>query len=342
MPFDPFALVPIGRTGLVTTRLGLGGGSIGGLFGPVTDAAATALIEHAWAMGIRSYDVAPLYGYGSSERRMGSVLSSRPREDFVLSTKVGRLVRASSDVSENDDIDRQAVGEREDAFFAGTAGRRMVFDYSFQGVMRSVEESLTRLGLSRIDTLYIHDPDDHWDAAIEGAYPALARLRAERVIAAIGVGMNQSAMLARFADAGDFDVFMLAGRYTLLDQEALSVLLPRCIERGIAVMVAGVMNSGILADPKPGSRYDYGVAPADVVARGRHLAAICARHDVPLRAAAIQFPLAHPAITGLIAGVRTATHLDEYPESMRRTIPTSLWDDMRRDGLIPDAAPTPA
>ena len=271
MPYDPFEIVPIGRTGLTTTRLGLGGASIGGLFRSVSDEAATSLVAHAWSIGIRSYDVAPLYGYGASERRMGSILSTRPRQDFVLSTKVGRLVRATDDLSRGDDIDRQAIGERDDAYYADTAGRRIVFDYSYDGVMRSVEESLERLGMSRIDTLYIHDPDDHWAEAIEGAYQALERLRAEHVVKAIGVGMTQSAMLAQFADAGDFDVFMLAGRYTLLDQEALSVLLPRCIERGVAVMVAGVMNSGVLADPTSGSRYDYGDAPADIVARSRRL-----------------------------------------------------------------------
>lgn len=342
MPFDPFEIVPIGRTGLTTTRLGLGGASIGGLYRSVTDEAASSLVEHAWSIGIRSYDVAPLYGYGASERRMGAALSTRPRQDFVLSTKVGRLVRATGDLSDDDDIDRQAIGDSKDAYYADTAGRHIVFDYSYDGVMRSVEESLERLGMSHIDALYIHDPDDHWAEALEGAYPALARLRAEHVVEAIGVGMNRTAMLARFADAGDFDVFMLAGRYTLLDQEALSVLLPRCVERGVAVMVAGVMNSGVLADPASGGRYDYGDAPADIVARSRRLASVCADHDVPLRAAAIQFPLAHPAVTGLIAGVRTPAHLDEYPESMRRKIPTALWDDLRRQGLIPDAAPTPA
>ena len=308
----------------------------------MTDEAATSLVEHAWSIGIRSYDVAPLYGYGASERRVGAVLSTRPRQDFVLSTKVGRLVRATGDLEDGDDIDRQADGDREDAYFADTAGRRIVFDYSYDGVMRSVEESLERLGMSRIDTLYIHDPDDHWADAMEGAYQALEQLRTEHIVKAIGVGMTQSAMLARFADAGDFDVFMLAGRYTLLDQEALSVLLPRCIERGVAVMVAGVMNSGVLADPTSGSRYDYGGAPPDIVARSRRLEQVCAKHDVPLRAVAIQFPLAHPAVTGLIAGVRTQAHLDEYPEFMRRTIPTAVWDDLRRHGLIPDAAPTPA
>ena len=171
--------------------------------------------------------------------------------------------------------------------------------------------------MSRIDIPYIHDPDDHWEAAIGEAYPALHRLREQGVVRAIGVGMNQSAMLARFAREGDFDVFLVASRYTLLDQEALTELLPLCQERGIAVLVGGVMNSGVLADPRPGSHYDYGPAPAEVVERARRLAAACDRHGVPLRAAAIQFPLAHPAVTGLIAGVRTVEHLDEYPALMR-------------------------
>ena len=192
-----------------------------------------------------------------------------------------------------------------------------------------------------MDIAYIHDPDDHWDAALRGAYPALERLRAEGTVRAIGVGMNQSAMLARFVAETDIDIVMLAGRYTLLDQEALPDLLPRCVERGVAVMVVGVMNSGVLADPGADAHFDYRPAPDPVVARVRRLAAVCERHGVPLRAAAIQFALAHPAVTGLIAGVRTADHLDDYPTAMRLSIPAALWDDMRSERLIPEAAPVP-
>jgi D-threo-aldose 1-dehydrogenase len=341
MPFEPFERVAVGRTSLTVTRLGLGGASIGGLFRPVTDRDARTVIEHAWSIGIRSFDVAPLYGYGTAERRMGDVLAGRPRDDFVLSTKVGRLVRAVGEVQPGDDLDHQAIDGRDDAYYPGSAGRRIVFDYSYDGVRRSVEASLQRLGLSRIDILYIHDPDSHWREAIDGAYPALEQLRADGVVRAIGAGMNQSEMLARFAQETDMDVLLVANRYTLLDQGALAELLPRCLERGIAVMVGGVMNSGVMVDPRPGSRFDYGPAPAAVVERGRRIAGVCARLGVPLRAAAIQFPLAHPAVTGLIAGVRTPAHLDDYPASLRMPIPAALWDELRAEDLIAAGAPTP-
>ena len=341
MPFEPTERLDLGRSRLRVTRLGLGGGSIGGLFEAVTDADAVATVDHAWDIGVRLFDVAPLYGYGNAERRMGMALAGRPRADFVLSTKVGRLVRSTTEIDPGADVDRQRFGGRDDAFFVGTGPVRMVFDYSADGIRRSIEESLERLGLDRIDIALIHDPDDHWQAAIDEAYPALHRLREEGVIRAVGAGMNQSAMLARFAREGDFDVFLLAGRYTLLDQDALAELLPLCVERGIGVLVAGVMNSGILADPRPGSRFNYTPAPVNVVERARRLAEVCARHAVPLRAAAIQFPLAHPAVRSLVAGVRSIDHLDEYPALMRRPIPLDLWEELRAAGLIAAEAPVP-
>jgi D-threo-aldose 1-dehydrogenase len=335
MPFEPTDRLPIGRTGLDVTRLGLGGASIGGLFTAVTDDEAIATVDHAWGLGIRTFDVAPLYGLGAAERRMGRALAGRPRDEFVLSTKVGRLVLARDAIAPGADIDEQ------DANYVHADPVGLVFDYSADGVRRSIEASLERLRLDRIDIALIHDPDDHWEAAIGEAFPVLARLRDEGVIRAIGAGMNQSAMLARFAREGDFDVFLLAGRYTLLDQDALTELLPLCVDRGISIFVGGVMNSGVLADPRPGSRFNYVPAPDAVLERARRLAEVCARHDVPLRAAAIQFPLAHPAVRSLIAGVRRIDHLDEYPELMRRPIPADLWAELRSEGLIPDEAPIP-
>jgi len=342
MPVEPFQRIGIGRTGLTTTRLGLGGASIGGLFRPVDDADAIALVDHAWEIGVRSFDVAPLYGYGNGERRMGAALAPRPRDAYVISTKVGRLVRPRADIPADADVDRQTDGVRDDAYYTDLGDRGVVFDFSGDGVRRSLEESLERMGLSRIDIAYIHDPDDHWEGVMRGAYPALERLRAEGTVHAIGAGMNQSTMLARFVAETDIDIVMLAGRYTLLDQEALPDLLPRCAERGVAVMVVGVMNSGVLADPAAGAHFDYRPAPDPVVDRVRRMAAVCERHGVPLRAAAIQFALAHPAVTGLIAGVRTAAHLDDYPTAMRLPIPAALWDDLRTEGLIPPEAPVPA
>jgi D-threo-aldose 1-dehydrogenase len=335
MPFEPTERLAIGDTGLNVTRLGFGGASIGGLFSAVTDDDAIATVDHAWDLGVRTFDVAPLYGYGAAERRVGRALQGRPRDEFVLETKVGRLVRRLDAIPPGADVDPQ------DANYARSEPVGLVFDYSSDGVRRSIEESLERLGLDRIDIALIHDPDDHWAEAIGGAYPALARMRDEGLVRAIGAGMNQSAMLARFAREGDFDVFLLAGRYTLLDQEALAELLPLCVERDLAILVGGVMNSGVLADPRPGSRFDYQPAPAAIVERARRLASACDRHGVPLRAAAIQFPLAHPAVRSLIAGVRRIDHLDEYPELMRRPIPDDLWTDLRAEGLIPADAPVP-
>jgi D-threo-aldose 1-dehydrogenase len=335
MPFEPTERLALGRTGLSVTRLGFGGASIGGLFSAVSDEDAVATVEHAWELGIRTFDVAPLYGYGAAERRLGMALAGRPRDEYVLSTKVGRLVRSLDAIPAGADIDQQ------DDNYVRTEPVGLVFDYSADGVRRSIEESLQRLGLDRVDIALIHDPDEHWAEAIDGAYPELARMRDEGTIRAIGVGMNHSVMLARFAREGDFDVFLLAGRYTLLDQEALWELLPLCVEHDIAVLVGGVMNSGVLADPRPGSRFDYRPATDDVVERARRLGEVCARHDVPLRAAAIQFPLAHPAVRSLIAGVRRIDHLDEYPELMRRPIPADLWAELRAEGLIPPEAPVP-
>ena len=341
MPYEPFEQVTLGRTGLRVTRLVLGGASIGGLYRPVTDADAIDLVDHAWEAGIRAFDVAPLYGYGAAERRMGAALAARPRDAFVLSTKVGRLVVRSGDLTGAEEVDRQADGDREDAFYTDTAGRRIVFDYSADGTRRSLEQSLERLGLDRVDIVFIHDPDDHWAASADGAYPALHRLREEGVVGAIGAGMNQSPMLARFVRETDVDVIMLAGRYTLLDQEALDTLLPACVDRGVAVLVAGVMNSGVLADPRPGASFNYATAAPDVVARAQALRDACERHGVPIKAAAMQLPLAHPAVAGLIAGVRTQSHLDEYPTLLRLPIPGALWDELRETGMLPAAMPVP-
>jgi D-threo-aldose 1-dehydrogenase len=341
MPFDPAERRRVGQTAVTVTRLGFGGAPIGGLFSAVTDAGANATVRRAWELGIRYFDTAPLYGYGASERRIGTALADVPRRDLTISTKVGRLIRPSDALPDDADVDRQELDGREDAFYVGTGPVRPVFDYSYDGVVRSVEESLERLGLEHVDIAFIHDPDDHWEAAIGGAYPALERLRADGVVRAIGAGMNQSAMLTRFAREGDFDVFLLAGRYTLLDQSALVDLLPICEEKEISVVVGGVMNSGILADPRPGSRFDYAPAPTDIVERAGRLAAICARHGVPLRAAAVQFPLAHAAVVSVVAGVRRIEHLEEYPALMSETIPVALWEELRGEGLIVDGAPTP-
>ncbi len=335
MPYDPHERRRVGQTNLTVTRLGFGAAEIGGLYKAVTPADAESTIRHAWDIGIRYFDVAPLYGFGMSESRLGRVLREVPREAFVISSKVGRLLRIPS----------SEAGGSTDRYvdtFVDAPPLRPIFDFSRDGILRSIEETLERLGLARLDIVYLHDPDDHWQEAIDSAYPALERLRGEGVVGAIGAGMNQSAMLARFAREGDFDIFMCAGRYTLLDQSALDDLLPICVDKGIAVAIASVMNSGILADPGPTARFDYAPAALEWSERAARLQAVCDRHGVPLRAAAIQFPLAHPATATLVTGVRSRAHLDEYPLFMRSPIPGELWIELQEEGLIRADAPVPS
>ena len=340
-PFDPTQRVTLGSSGVSVTRLGLGTAEIAGLYRPVSDDDAVGLVRHAWDAGVRYFDTAPLYGYGNGERRLGLGLRDRDREAFALSTKVGRLLVPRDKVSPEAVVDRQQRDGVDDAFYVGTPPVRPVFDFSRDAVTRSLEESLRRLDLDRVDVAYIHDPDEHWEAAVGGAYPALHALREAGVVRAIGAGMNQAAMLARFAREGDFDVFMLAGRYTLLDQTGLAELLPLCVEKGISVVAAGIMNSGLLSDPKPGAMFNYVPAPPQLVDRARRIRDVCARHGVGIRAAAIQFPLAHPAITAIVAGVRSVDHFDDYPRLLREPIPDALWAELRAERLIAPGAPVP-
>jgi D-threo-aldose 1-dehydrogenase len=331
VPYEPFEWMPVGRTDLRIMRLGFGSAPIGGLYAPVTDAEGEAVVRHAWEIGVRYFDVAPMYGFGEAEIRLGRVLREHPRDEFALSTKVGRLV-----------VPGDTPGVEQAGQFVGTGPQRTAFDYSRDAILRSVDASLERMGLDRIDILFIHDPDDHWQAAISEAYPTLADLRSQGVVRAIGAGMNQAEMLTRFVREADIDVLLCAGRYTLLDQVALDELLPACIERRVSVVIGGIMNSGLLANPSPSSWFNYAPPPAEWLDRALRIKAVCDRHGVPLRAAAIQFPLAHPAVAAVAAGVRTAAHLDEYPAFMRLPIPAELWADLRAEGLVRDDAPTPA
>jgi D-threo-aldose 1-dehydrogenase len=326
---DPRQRAGLGRTSLTVTRFGLGTAPLGGLFTAVADDEARGVVEAAWAAGVRLFDTAPLYGYGLAERRLGAVLGDRPRDAFTLATKVGRLLRAGAppDPGQN---------------FRGVPPVNPVFDFSYDGALRSVTESLERLGLDRVDVVHIHDPDDHFDEALQGAYPALDRLRREGMIGAVGAGMNQAEMLARFAREADFDCFLLAGRYTLLDQVALRELLPLCLDRGIAVMAGGVLNSGILADPRPGATYDYARAGQEVLSRARRLDDICRSHGVPLKAAAIQFPLGHPAITSVLLGCRSRAELAENVRMAEIEVPAALWEELKAEGMLAEEVPTPS
>jgi D-threo-aldose 1-dehydrogenase len=329
---DPTLRVPFGRTGLTVTPLGLGSAPLGGLFAEVTDADAHAVVQRAYDIGLRFFDTAPLYGVGMAETRYGAVLSTLPRNDFVLSTKVGRLIRPRP----MEGVD--AAGKEQ---FYGAPPMWPVFDFSYDATMRSFEESLERLKLSRIDVLLIHDCDNHWEQAVSGAYRALFDLRAQGVIGALGAGMNQVQMPARFARECDFDCFLIAGRYTLLDQEALPDLLPICVEKNIAIIIGGVYNSGLLADPRPGATFNYKPAESHWLDRALKIKSVCDRHGVPLKAAAIQFPQGHPAIAVVLTGVRTVAELDDNVEMFRHPIPADLWQELRHERLIPEEAPTP-
>ncbi len=320
--------VRLGRTALEVTRMGLGTAPLAGLYSPVSDSDASGALDAAWKLGIRFFDTAPVYGYGLGEQRTGAALRPRPRSEFTLATKVGRLLRAD------------APPEPGQVFF-GTPPLNPVFDFSYDGVMRSFEESRERLGIDRVDILHIHDPDDHFEEALNGAYRALDRLRQDGVIRAVGSGMNQAEMLTEFARRADFDCFLLAGRYTLLDQVGLKELLPLCAKRGIAIIAAGVFNSGILADPSNKPKFNYSDAPGELVERAHRIGAVCERHGVPLRAAAVQFPLGHPAVSTVLVGCRNAEQVEDAVRMLETDIPSELWADLKRERLLAAEAPTP-
>jgi D-threo-aldose 1-dehydrogenase len=318
----------IGRTGIMVGRLGLGGAPLAGLYTGVSDEQASATIERHLNQGMNFFDTAPLYGSGVSETRLGQVLSRRDRNSFVLASKVGRLLVPDPD-------------RPQDVWSEDLPPIKAVFDYTYDGTMRSIEESLERLKLDRVDILHIHDPDNHYDEAMNGSYKALDKLRSEGVIKAIGAGMNQAEMLARFAREGDFDCFLLAGRYTLIDHTGLKELLPICTEKHISIIVGGPYNSGILAmGAVEGATFNYSPAPPDIMDKVQRIETICARHQVPLKAAALQFPLAHPAVAAIIPGGRNPAEVDENAALVQYDIPNDFWADLRTDGLIPDAAPT--
>ncbi|WP_106401207.1 aldo/keto reductase [Actinocorallia populi] len=321
----------LGRSRARVTELSFGAAAIGNLFSPVTDLDATEAVHIAWEAGIRSFDTAPHYGLGLSERRLGEALRARPRETYTVSTKVGRLLEPVPEPSGDDLADG----------FAVPATHRRVWDFSADGVRRSLEASLERLGLDRVDIVYLHDPDEHAEQALTEAYPALERLRDEGVVDAIGIGMNQSALPARFVRETDLDVVLLAGRYTLLDQSGLAELLPEAERRGVSVIAGGVFNSGLLADPRRDATYDYRAAPRPLVQRALRLKEICERHGVPVRAVAARFPLGHPAVKAVLVGLRDAGQVMDANYQFHRPIPKALWRDLRADLLLGAHVPVP-
>jgi D-threo-aldose 1-dehydrogenase len=306
--------------------LGFGGAPIGNLYREVSDSEAIGAVAAAWEGGIRYFDTAPHYGLGLSERRIGAALAGQDRNDYVLSTKVGRLLRPNTS---SEDLDGEGYDVPDDLM--------RVRDYSREGVLRSIEESLSRLRTDRLDIVYIHDPDEYWDEALAGAVPTLSALRDEGVIGAWGAGMNQSRMLHRFATETDIDVVMLAGRYSLLDQGAAVELLPACMDRQVGVVDVGVFNSGLLSRnrPAPGATYDYRQAPEELVRRADELAEICERHGTTLPAAALAYPFRHPAVTGVVLGMRTADEVGRNLELVSRPVPEALWSDLQEQGFIP-------
>ena len=320
------------RPGVTVTELGFGGASVGNLYTSVSDDGAVAAIDTAWECGVRYFDTAPHYGLGLSEERLGEALATRPRTETVLSTKVGRLLVPSG----------LGPPRGDDGFVVDTDLTRVV-DFSADAVVRSLDQSLTRLGVGSIDIVLVHDPDDHWHQASRHAVPTLCRLRDEGVIGAVGVGMNESEMPARFVAETDIDVVMCAGRYTLLDQSALDDLLPLAQERGVAVLAAGVFNSGLLAnsDPIPDARYDYRPAPAALVRRAREIAAVCEVHDSTLPAAAIHFAAAHPAVASVVVGISSAAQAARNAELLENPPPAALWDELVARRLIRADAPIP-
>ena len=327
MPARAADRVEIGRTGLRLSRLGLGGVALSGAppstdpQAPAPEGEAVALIRRSLDLGLNYLDTAPMYGVGESEKRYGQALAGVARDSFVLSTKVGRVLRPDA-----------------------AAGGRLAwsFDFSRAGAMESFESSLARLGLDRVDILFVHDPDAHYRDAVSEVFPVLRELRAQGRVRAIGAGMNQWEMELAFAREGGCDCFLLAGRYTLLDQTALPEFLPYCVEHGISVIAGGPYNSGILAvGPREGATFNYRAASPEMMDRARRIAAECDRFAVPLRAAALQFILAHPAIVSVIPGARSVAEVEDNVRLVEHPIPAELWADLKRQGLIAAQAPTP-
>ncbi len=332
---------PLGRSGLNVTVIGLGGAPLGNLYEQIPEQQALATVEAAHGDGVRLFDTSPLYGQGLSEHRFGHVLRDKPRDDIVLSTKVGRVLKP----------EKSQTIER--GFFVGGLHFRAVYDYSYDGCLRSLEDSYQRLGMNQIDIALIHDVDvwthgskeafeQRLGEAMKGAYRALDDLRSAKVVRAIGAGVNEVEPCLRFAGEGDFDCFLLAGRYTLLEQNGLDDLLPLARSKQFSILLGGPFNSGILATgARPGATYDYQPAPPEIMERVRRIQSVCGRHGVPLAAAAIQFPLGHRQVASIVPGAVRPEEIAENVRLMTVSIPAALWADLKSEGLLDHTAPTP-
>jgi D-threo-aldose 1-dehydrogenase len=329
----------LGRSGLAVTTLGFGGAPLGDLYARLDEASAVATVETALAAGVTLLDTSPLYGHGLSEHRIGAALRRSGRKDVVISTKIGRVALPFA-------------GRGDGSGYLGGLPHGMRFDYSYDGAMRSLEQSALRLGVDRLDIVLIHDVDvwthgqdmieRRFSEAMDGAYRALDDLRSAGAVKAIGVGVNEAGMCERFARAGDFDTMLLAGRYSLLEQPALASFMPLAQEKGIGLMLGGVFNSGILATgPVAGAKYNYRPAPPDILARVAAIEAVCTRHGVPLRRAALQFPLGHPAVASLVMGAVRPEEVADQAAEIAAPVPAALWTELKAEGLLGADVPVP-
>lgn len=329
----------LGRSGLAVTTLGFGGAPLGDLYARLDEASAVATVETALAAGVTLLDTSPLYGHGLSEHRIGAALRRSGRKDVVISTKIGRVALPFA-------------GRGDGSGYLGGLPHGMRFDYSYDGAMRSLEQSALRLGVDRLDIVLIHDVDvwthgqdmieRRFSEAMDGAYRALDDLRSAGAVKAIGVGVNEAGMCERFARAGDFDTMLLAGRYSLLEQPALASFMPLAQEKGIGLMLGGVFNSGILATgPIAGAKYNYRPAPPDILARVAAIEAVCTRHGVPLRRAALQFPLGHPAVASLVMGAVRPEEVADQAAELAAPVPAALWTELKAEGLLGADVPVP-
>ncbi len=326
----------LARRDIALSGLGLGCAQLGGLYQAISDGEARAIVDTAWELGIRYFDTAPYYGYTLSERRLGAALRERERGSYVVSTKVGRLMLPDAQVRPGEN------GWAEPLPF------RPYFDYTYDGIKRSHEQSLQRLDMDRVDILYVHDiggmthgerQPHYWAQLTEGGgFRALTQLRDEGSVGAIGLGVNEWEVIADAIDAADIDCALLAGRYTLLEQASREPLLDRCARRGIGIVIGGPFNSGILAGA---GKFNYEDAPADIIARVEAIAAVCREHDAPIQAAALQFPMAHPAVVSCVAGAQNPGQLRQNAAWFAQPLPAALWEDLARRGLLDSRAPRP-
>lgn len=298
--------------GVSISKMGIGTAPFGGLYTSMSESDAADVVRTAMDNGINYFDTAPHYGKGTSERRLGSLLKNYPRSSYIFSTKIGRILVPTANDADPDFADAEKGVER-------------VFDFSAQGVERSIKDSLERMGADSIDIVFIHDPDDHADWAITEAYPALEKMRDQGVIKAIGVGMNQSAIPTRFVNETGIDLVLIAGRYTLLDQSADKDLLPAALKKGVSIIAAGVYNSGILANPVAGATYDYAPASPAIIERAQNIAAILKEQGVSLSRAALQYPLRHKAVKALLVGCRSAEEVQANYTALDEAVPASAW-----------------